>query len=57
MTGSEILYVLQFVKECELKRKEGSCTHECKSCPGHINSSSVLQMIDSIIYLVEKNRC
>lgn len=56
MTGSEILYVLQFVRECVLKRQEGSCTHQCEGCTGHINFSSVLQMTDSIIGLVEKNK-
>lgn len=56
MTGSEILYVLQFVRECVLKRQEGSCTHQCEGCTGYINFSSVLQMTDSIIGLVEKNK-
>lgn len=52
LTTSEMLWVLDNVKECVQRREDRKCTHECKKCQCFIEYTSLLQAIDSIMNLV-----
>lgn len=60
MTISEMMWILDKVKECTLQREDNTCCRDCRKCQNFVEFISLLSALDSIINLVyrtgESNR-
>lgn len=49
MTTTEMIYVLDKLKDCVQNRSEANCSHDCKHCESYMESSNMLDAIERII--------
>ena len=52
MTITEMIYVLDKLKECIQTRSDEKCPTNCKNCPCYMESSSLLDALERIINII-----
>lgn len=49
MTTTEMVYVLDKMKECVQRRTVNDCIHDCRHCEAYMEPSNMLDAIERIV--------